>query len=87
MALDLRSTAGSRQLQGAQAEGAEFAHQSGLHLTPFSAAVQLPRSLCVRLAQPGWRWSGAFQMQVRCLRALLQHTHCACLVLLVRIES
>ena len=31
---------------------------------PSSCALQLPRSLCVRLAKPGWRWSGAFQIQV-----------------------
>jgi hypothetical protein len=26
--------------------------------------LQLPRSMCVRIAKDGWRWSGAFQMLV-----------------------
>ncbi len=27
--------------------------------------LQLPRAMCVRFAKDGWRWSGAFQMQVQ----------------------
>ena len=33
-------------------------------LTCDTQCLQLPRSMCVRMAKDGWRWSGAFQMLV-----------------------